>query len=285
MSSRSKFFILLGLICVACNCRAGEGARTLRIAADPNNLPFSNAKLEGFENKIADLIAKDLGARIEYVWRAQRRGFFRETLKENTCDLVMGVPADFERALTTKPYYRSSYVFVSRADNPHAFKSFDDPALRTARVGVQLIGDDGMNTPPAHALADRGIVTNVVGFTIYGNYAEPNPPARIVEAVGRGDVDVAVVWGPLAGFFAQRQQKPLKLTPIVSATRTDLASEFDIAVGVRKRDRALRDEVDSVLAKRRSEIEKILDQYGVPRVARMRTNEMHASISSQGAQR
>ena len=203
-------FLLLSAFLLVCSfAQAGEktteSRRVLRIAADPNNLPFSNDKLEGFENKIAALIARELGVEIEYTWRAQRRGFFRETLKEGSIDLVMGVPSDFERALTTEPYYRSTYAFVSRKDKNLHVQSFDDPRLRQLKVGVLLIGDDGANTPPAHALAERNIVTNVVGFTIYGDYKEPNPPARIISAVAKSDVDVAVVWGPLAGFFAKKQ--------------------------------------------------------------------------------
>src|SRR5256885_780200 len=191
----SLFFAL------AVACHASQSNAVLRIAADPNNLPFSNEKLEGFENKIAELIARDLNAGIEYRWRAQRRGFFRETLKEGDCDLVLGVPTGFERALTTKAYYRSSYAFVYRKDSGITVKSFDDPQLRTLRVGIQLIGDDGANTPPAHALAARNIVTNIVGFTVYGDYARQNPAAQIVDAVIEKNVDVAGIWGPLAGYF------------------------------------------------------------------------------------
>jgi len=244
------------------------GERILRISADPNNLPFSNDKLEGFENKLAELIAKDLGAKLEYHWRAQRRGFFRNALKENECDLVLGVPAGFERALCTSPYYRSSYVFVARKDSEAAnVKSFDDPALKKLKIGVQLIGDDGMNTPPAHALASRGVIDNVVGFTLYGDYREPNPPARIVDAVADGTVDLAVVWGPLAGYFAGQAKTPLAITPVSPETEPDgLRFAFSVAMGVRKSDKALRDQVEAVLKRRRSEVEQVLDQYHLPRL-------------------
>lgn len=242
--------------------------RVLRIVADPNNLPFTNEKHEGFENKIAELVARDLDAEIRYVWRAQRRGFFRESLSEGNADLVLGVPSRFERALTTRPYYRSRYAFVSRKSRGPAIRSFDDPALKSLKIGVQLIGDDGTNTPPAHALAARGLVRNVVGFTVYGDYAEPNPPARIVEAVAKGDVDVAVVWGPLAGYFARKPGADLEVTPVEpEKDRTGLPLGFDIAMGVRKGDRALRDRLDEILVRRREEIGKILDEYGVPRDA------------------
>jgi mxaJ protein len=171
--------------------RPDAGARVLRVCADLNNLPFSNERREGFENRLAELVARDLGARLEYVWWAQRRGFIRNTLAAGECDVVFGVPSRFERVLPTAPYLRSSYVFVSRDTLAPPLTSLDDQRLRTLRIGVHLIGDDYTNTPPAHALARRGIVRNVAGYTIYGDYREPNPPARIIEALGRGEIDVA----------------------------------------------------------------------------------------------
>jgi quinoprotein dehydrogenase-associated probable ABC transporter substrate-binding protein len=258
-------FVLLACAFVL---NAAETNRVLRITADPNNLPFSNDKLEGFENRIADLLARELNARIEYTWRAQRRGFFRETLKENNADLILGVPTQFERALTTKPYYRSAYAFVTRKDRALNIRSLDDEKLRSLRIGVHLIGDDGANTPPAHVLAARGIVTNVVGFSIYGDYSEANPPARLIEAVARGDIDVAIAWGPLAGYFAKQQKVVLEVTPVPSQFDTPaLPFAFDISLGVRKRDKELRDELNAVLTRRKTDIEKILGDYGVPRVA------------------
>src|ERR1044072_8349706 len=142
-------------------------AGVLRVCADPNNLPFSNQRGEGLENKIAELLAHDLGERVEYTWWAQRRGFFRNTLKSGMCDVVIGVPSGLAMALTTKPYYRSSYVFLSRQDRHLNLKSLDDPVLRKLRIGVQIIGNDQTNAPPAHALTRRNIIDNVKGFTLY----------------------------------------------------------------------------------------------------------------------
>src|SRR4029079_9156856 len=144
---------------------------------------FSNEKQEGFENKLAEMVAKDLGRELEYTWFAQRRGFFRMTLKSQQCDVVMGVPVSSERALTTDPYYRSTYVFVTRKDRNLHISSINDPRLKQLKVGVQITGNDYNNSPPAEALAKRGAVKNVVGYTVYGNYLTPNPTARIVEAV------------------------------------------------------------------------------------------------------
>jgi mxaJ protein len=279
MSSRCEWALLL---CLAATL-TGQGAETnriLRITADPNNLPFSNEKLEGFENRIAELIAEELRAKIEYSWRAQRRGFFRETLKENNADLILGVPAGFERALATRPYYRSTYAFVTRADRGLNLRSFDDPALRVLRLGVHLVGDDGANTPPAHALARRGIVTNVLGFTLYGDYSEANPPARLIEAVASGEIDVAIAWGPFAGYFAKQQKVALQVTPVPAQFDSPvLPFAFDISLGVRKRDQELCRELNAVLVRRRAQIEKILDDYGVPRVTGT------PSIVGQGAGR
>ncbi len=239
----------------------------LRVCADPNNLPFSNRQGQGFENAIVELVARDLGRRVEYTWWAERRGFVRNTLKAGLCDLIPGVPRGFEMALATRPYYRSTYVFVSRRDRRLGLRSFDDPRLARWKVGVQMIGNDGANSPPAHALARRGRIENVVGYTVYGDYREPNPPAEIVRAVERGEVDAAVVWGPLAGYFARRSKVPLVLTPVEPRIdRPGLPFVFDIAMGVRHGDKALRDQVDATLAREAPAIGRLLDRYGVPRV-------------------
>ena len=240
-------------------------AGVLRVCADPNNLPFSNERGEGFENRLAELLAKDLNERLEYTWWAQRRGFFRSTLKAGVCDVVLGVPSSFELAATTAPYYRSTYVFVYRKDRGIQVHSFDDAVLRQVKVGVQLIGDDGANTPPAHALAARGVVNNVRGYTLYGDYKEPNPPARIIEAVAKGEVEVAVAWGPLAGYFARRERVPLEVVPV--SPQFDLPFlpfVYDISMGVRRGDEDLRQQLDGFIERRRPEIERILDDYGVP---------------------
>jgi mxaJ protein len=240
---------------------------TLRVCADPNNLPFSNQRAEGFENRLASLIARDLHARVEYTWWAQRRGFVRNTLKKGTCDVIMGVPSTMDMVLRTAPYYRSTYVFVTRRDGGVVVRSFDDSVLRRVRVGVQLIGDDGANTPPAHALARRGIIRNVKGYTVYGDYTTDSPPSRIVEAVARGEVDVAIAWGPMAGYWARRSTVPLTLTAVQpQMDGPSLPFVFDISLGVRKGDTTFRAALDSILTRRRAEIDQILEHYGVPRL-------------------
>jgi mxaJ protein len=244
----------------------GAQARELRVCADPNNLPFSNEAGEGFENRIVDLIAHELNAQVRYTWWAQRRGFLRNTLKAEICDLVPGLPANFEGVRTTAPYYRSSYVFVTRPEGPE-LSSFNDPVLRQVKVGVHLIGDDGSNTPPAHALARRGIIDNVRGYMVYGDYNQPNPPAHILSALAGGEIDIAIVWGPLGGYFAEHESVPLKVTPVRPAfDGPQLPMVFDISMAVRKEDEALRQEVDAALSRRRADIDAILSAYGVPRL-------------------
>jgi quinoprotein dehydrogenase-associated probable ABC transporter substrate-binding protein len=248
---------------------AATGLRhtSLRVCADPNNLPFSNDRLEGFENRIAALLGREMNLEVQYTWWAQRRGFIRNTLKANACDLVVGLPSSFEMALTTTPYYRSTYVFVYRKDRHLKINSFDDPILHKVKIGVQMIGDDFSNTPPAHALSNRRIIRNVRGYTLYGDYAEANPPARIIDAVARGDVDVAIAWGPLAGYFARREKVGLEVVPVSPEIDLPfLPFVYDISMGVRRGDDAFREELEEILARRRSEIEGILDEYGVPRV-------------------
>jgi mxaJ protein len=242
-------------------------ARELRVCADPNNLPFSNSRQEGFENKLADIIARDLNAKVRYTWWAQRRGFIRNTLNAGKCDVVMGVPSSFELALTTNAYYRSTYVFVTRKDRKIDVRTFDDPRLRKLRIGVHLVGDDGANTPPVHALSSRGVVGNVRGYMVAGDYSRPNPPARLIEAVVNGDVDIAIVWGPLAGYFAKGPNDVLTLVPVSPAIDLPfLPQVYDISLAVRRSDKELKAELDAVLERERATIASLLKEYGIPRV-------------------
>jgi mxaJ protein len=235
------------------------------VCADPNNLPFSNAREEGFENRLAWLVAGDMGATVRYTWWAQRRGFIRNTLRAGACDVVMGVPSSYELVLATRPYYRSTYVFVHRRDASFTVRSFDDEILRKLRIGVHVIGDDYANPPPAHALANRGVVGNVAGYMIFGNYAEPDPPARLIRAVADGEVDRAIVWGPLAGYFAGRQAAPLAIVPVSPEIDLPfLPFVYDISMGVRRNDQRLRDELNAILARRGKEVAALLREYGVP---------------------
>jgi quinoprotein dehydrogenase-associated probable ABC transporter substrate-binding protein len=257
----------IGSVALLCAMASTAQERLLRVCADPNNLPFSNERLEGFENKLAQIVADELHARVQYTWRPERRGFIRRGLKAGECDVVMGVPSGLEMVLSTTPYFRSTYVFVYPKDSRVQVQSFDDPALRTLTIGVHLFGEDGANAPPAHALARRGIVTNVVGFPMWAADAIESPSGTIIDAVGTGRIDLAIVWGPFGGYFSKRQAAALAVVPVSPAVDGALPFIFDIAMGVRPGETAFKQELDDILNRRRADIRQLLDDYGVPIVS------------------
>jgi mxaJ protein len=263
MSSSFPRRALLLVAAALCGAAVAAEPRELRVCADPDNLPLSHADGSGFENRNAEIVAADLGARLAYEWLPLRRGFVRKTLGAGLCDVFIGVPKGFERVLTTRPYYRSAYVFVS-GPRARTVEAFDDARLRSLRLGVQLVGDDLAATPPGHALAHHGYVDNVRGFTIYG---DGTAQQRMVAAVRSGDLDAALVWGPLAGDLAHRAGLAVHL----AKPDPDLAPmpfEYAISMGVRRGDKALRDELDAVLERRRTDIDAVLAAYHVPRTDR-----------------
>jgi mxaJ protein len=240
-------------------------AAALRVCADPNNLPFSDSAGRGFENKIIEMIARDLGFAVDYTWWAQRRGYVSHTLKADICDIWPGVASGAELMTSTQPYYRSSYVFVTRADRGMHITSLDDTELRKLIIGVQMVGSDAMNTPPAHALARRGVVQNVRGYMLYGDYRQPHPPSAIIDAVANGDVDVAIVWGPMAGYFAAQEATPLTIEPVQPwRDGAKLPMAFDISIGVRRGDNALLQRLGGSLERNHAAIAAILAAYHVP---------------------
>ena len=250
-----KINILLALGFLVSSALAQQTA--LRICADPDNLPFSNRQQQGFENRIAELLARDMHARLIYTWQRMGRGFVREYLGKSRCDALIGIPMNYTQVLTTNPYYRSTYVFVSRSSASFHPASLNDPELHKLRVGIQVLGDD--YTPPATALARRGMQANIVGFETMGNDAP-----SIVRAVARRQIDTAVVWGPLAGYFAQRY-RGLSLTAVQpEVDPPGLPFTFAISMGVRKGNTQLRARLQEFLDTHANEINTILQRYGVP---------------------
>jgi len=247
---------------------ADTAAPALVVCADPANLPYSNDRQEGFENKIAQLLADDMHVELRYFWFAQHKSFFRRTLLDGQCDVVISVPEGLSIVATTKPYFTSSYVAVTRANDSRHFASFDDPWLRDARIGLQLVGKEGATTPPAVALSQRGINQHITAFEMWGAPDNPSPQGKIVDAVADGSIDVALVWGPFAGYFAKPHGAALRIEPIISDPQASgLQLVFPMAMGVRKADTALRDRLQVAIERHASEIAAILHDYGIPTVA------------------
>ena len=235
----------------------------IRVCADPDNMPLSNQKGEGFEQKIAELIAKEWNAKIEYAWWPVRRGFFARALNGRYCDIAIQAPAEFDMAGVTKPYFRSGYVFVTRKDSGLDLKSLADPRLKKLKIGVNILNSDAENTPPAMALSQYGVVGNLTGYPTF--YTDSIRPEDIITAVARKEIDVAIAWGPIAGYFAHQSPVPLNLQPLAERdSLTDFPFRFSIGLGVRRRDRALRDSLQTVLDRRGPEIQAILKQYKIP---------------------
>lgn len=240
---------------------AHAGARELRVCADPDNLPYSDSTGRGFENRIAALIAAEIGAGLTYYWLPQWRGFTRKTLLEGHCDVIPGIPADQPSVLATAPYYRGVYALVFRADRLPGLRDLDDPRMRTLRVGLPLVGVDAIPTPPGRALARRRIFDNVVGFPVIGD----KPVAeRMIAALAQDELDVAIVWSPQAGYFVERARVRLSIVTLEADDR-DPEFGFDIAMGVRPDDVALQRTLDASLARLRPRIEAVLREYAVIR--------------------
>lgn len=244
--------------------RTRQQDKVLKVCSDPYNLPFSNEQREGFENKIAQLVARDLGDSLAHYWWPHRRGFVRNSIRAGYCDLLIGVPKGFDLVLTTNPYYRSTYYVVTRQDRHLDVRSLDDTVLRHLKIGVNMIGYDYTNTPPAQALSAHGIVGNLVGFGSFFT-DKGDQPGDIVDAVAKGDVDLAIVWGPMAGYFAKRQPVPLTLVALPDSDPVSgMPFAFDIAMGVRRGEKAFAARIDSVITHRHAEIVGILRDYNVP---------------------
>jgi len=230
-----------------------------RVCADPNNLPYSNDKLEGFENKIAALFAKDLGTTATYTWWPDRRGFIRNTLRANQCDVVIGVPNGYDQVRWTTPYYRSSYAFVFVKEGKFRVRSWDDERLRHARIGVIAA------TPPADALIKKGLMGNVAAYRLTIDYTTEYP-GKIVDDVAAGKIDLAIVWGPVAGYFAKKAAVPVEVVAVPPLEGVPVPFTYAISMGVRKRDKDRQEQLEALLRKHETQIRTILVEYGVPLV-------------------
>ncbi len=257
-------FRFLSLFLCAAGMMIAANQPVLRVCADPNNLPFSNQQEQGFENKLAEMFAAQLGAKLQYTWWAERKSFIKNSLEAGRCDLVMGLPTSLTSVATTRPYYQSTYVFVSRHDRNLNVTALSDPRFSKWRIGVHVVGEN--YAPPAAALARRGITANVIGFSLFGPYGEINPARKLIDAVADGRIDIAIVWGPFAGYFAKKEKAALDIVPVSPPMFLAIPFTYAIAAGVRKNDQPLLTRIDEAIAGNSVEIRRILDQYGVPQV-------------------
>jgi mxaJ protein len=262
MFSACRAIALIAAVCAA-------QAAPLRVCADPANLPYSNRAGQGFENEIAKLVSRELGRPLAYRWIPQRDKFF-ETLSRGLCDMAVEAPVGLPDVRTTNPFYRSSYVFVTRKDRGIHLHSLEDARLAKLRIGLASIGADSSSAPAARTLAARGILRNVTWYRLYRNYLDANQPQAPIEAVEKGDVDVAIVWGPTAGYFAMRARAPLEVTAISEASAGANGLAFDLAMAVRQTDAPLARELNEIIARHGTEIRQILRRYGVPLTERSR---------------
>jgi mxaJ protein len=249
-----SFLLLLSVL--ICGTASAE-TKLLRVCADPENLPFSDIREHGFENALARMLAKSLGEDLQFVWQRMGRGFVREFMDSGKCDLVVGIPSAFRPLLTTEPYYRSSYVFLTRRSEKFRPASLDDPELKNFRIGVEALQEE--YTPPAGALARRGLQSQLVGIYSVGSHS-----MDVAKAVSRGKVDLAIVWGPIAGYAAKRSPQSFSLAPVQPEADGALPFTFAIAMGVRKGNRELQSKLNTFIEGHRAGIAKLLDSYGVP---------------------
>ena len=234
---------------------------SFRVCGDPGNMPLSNIRGEGFENKIAEVVAKALGTTVSYFWRPYiERGMTRQTFETNDCHILMDVPAGYESALTTAPLYRTTYVFASRADRGYDFKGLADPLLKKLQIGVYEL------SALRQSLADHGVVSNVHVHEVShdGDLVREHQPWWQVQEVVDGKLDVAAVWGPFAGWLKARRA-PLTLQP-ANLMDDVIPMEFEMSIGVRKTDAIEKYAIENALNDHRDEIRKILEDYGVPLV-------------------
>ena len=253
---------LVAALMLAGGAAMGGELKSLTVCADPGNMPLSNQKGEGFENKIAQVIGSALGTGVQYYWRPSiERGLMRTTLSEGNCDLWMDMATDTEGAILLAPLYRSTFVLAYRSDRGIAIKSLDDPALKKLRVGVFQV------SAIRQALADHQVVSNTVIHYLSHNadIVADNQPSYQVQQVIDGALDVAAAWGPMAGYYKAVIHAPLIIQP-VNMMEDKVPMEFDMALAVPRGRPDVKAAIEQALEQRKSEIHQILTDFGVPLV-------------------
>lgn len=231
---------------------------TLRVCADPAAMPLSNTKGEGYENKIADLLASHLGIPVKYEWYPQATGFVRNTLNAGKCDLIIGYAQGDELVQNTNAYYKSAWVLITKPDSDIAdIKNLDDPRLKDKAIGVQV------GAPPASIMGMNGLMKKVKSYTLMVDRRYESPPEKMIADLVKGEIDAAILWGPIGAYYAKQAGVPLKVIPLVAETKGPRMT-YRITMGVRNRDQEWKRQLNTLIREKQSEINKILLSYGVP---------------------
>jgi quinoprotein dehydrogenase-associated probable ABC transporter substrate-binding protein len=231
----------------------------LRVCADPANMPFSNDKGEGFENKIAEIIAADLKVPVEYTWFPQATGFIRQTLFAKRCDVVMGFAQGDDLVLNTNPYYRSTYALVLRKGGGlDGVDSLADPRLKGKRIGVTA------GTPPASIMAQLDLIQNAKPYPLVVDRRYDSPGERMIADIKSGDIDAGVLWGPIAGYFAPKAGGELVVVPLLKEAANGPRMAYRITFGVRHQEDDWKRELNVLIAKHQGDIDAVLLGFGVP---------------------
>ena len=234
-------------------------AKVLRVCADPNNLPFSNEKGEGFENKIAEYLAKKINKELAYAFYPGATGFVRNTLNAHLCDVILGIPQGNDLVQPTNPYYRTTYAIVTRAGSElEGLTTLDDPRLKSKQHRIGLVA----NTPPGNILAKEGLMSAVKPYPLMVDTRFDSSSAAMIRDLEAGEIDVALLWGPIAGYYVKNAKTKLNLAPIQETAGTRMA--FRVAFGVRHSDQIWKRDLNQFISQNKSELEKILIDYGVP---------------------
>ena len=250
--------------------RGGEAQRVddgteFKVCADPANLPFSNNKQEGFENKIAEVLAKDLGLKLSYMYWPDRMGFYRNTLNAKRCDVIIGTADGNDSVRTSKPYYRSGHVYVWRKESNYNITDWDSPDLKKGVIGV--VGQSPATIP----MNEKGLIANARPYRMQRDLNLPS--SYLIDDLEKKEIDIVVAWGPIGGYFAKQSKVPMEVRIIPEYVGYDeinnaKGKEFwNISVGVRKKDKERMEKIDAALVRNKVAIDKILDDFGIPHVA------------------
>lgn len=251
-------------LAVALGGASAQGAEpasssSLRVCADPDNMPFSSEKGDGFENKLAELIARELDAKLEYSWFAEASGYVPNTMGRDACDLVMGYAQGTGLIEDTNPYYHTSYVLIyrERDANLKDVNQLSDPRLKGKRIGFFA------RTPPASILAIHGLLGNAKAFEINADESASKAAQTMVEEIASGELDLGLLWGPVGGYYAERADVPLKLVPLVKENAGP-STIYGITMGVRPNEPQWKHTINKLIAENQGEINVILEGYNVP---------------------